>query len=173
MIHPDMLSVKSEDLQLWKNGHYGPRILVVFLFVCYYNGGILYWNCIYTFTKKSLIIPREWFHFISYFICIYGSETIINVLFCSLFFCMCFKILQTLEQRRADAFVSSIRLLITWSQCPSLITSSQTLDHPGADILGPFASCTRPRTTASTPFSLWKLCSGMRSQKMGQQMKWE
>ena len=53
-------------------------------------------------------------------------------------------------------FVSSIRLLTTWSQCPFLITSSRTLDHPG----------TRQRTTTSTPFSLWQLCSGMRSQKM-------
>ena len=44
-----------------------------------------------------------------------------------------------LEQRRADAFVASIRLLRTWSQCPSLITTSQTLDHPDAAILGFFA----------------------------------
>ena len=64
------------------------------------------------------------------------------------------------------AFISFTRLLTTWSQCPSLITSSQTLDHPGAAILGPFANCTRQRTTTSTPFSLWQLCSGMCSQKM-------
>ena len=64
------------------------------------------------------------------------------------------------------AFVFSIRLLTTWSQCPSLITSSQTLDHLDAAILGLFANCTRQRTTMSTSFSLWQSCSGIRFQYM-------
>ena len=71
---------------------------------------------------------------------------------------------RTLEQRRE---VSSTRLLTTWrSQCPSLITSSPTLDHPGAAILGPFADCTRQRTATSTLFSHEQIYSGMRSQKV-------
>ena len=56
---------------------------------------------------------------------------------------------RSLQQRRADA--SSSRLSITWSQYPSLITSSQTLKHPDAAILGHFANCIPERITTSTP----------------------
>ena len=72
---------------------------------------------------------------------------------------------RTIEQRRTP-FLSFIRLLITWSQGPSLIISKQTRDHSGAAIL-PCVNCTRQMTTITmSTFSLWQLRSRMRSKKM-------
>ena len=59
---------------------------------------------------------------------------------------------RSLQQRHADARLCPFfKLVITWSQYPSLITSSQTLEHPDAAILGHFANCIRERITTSTP----------------------